>query len=203
MDVLALEELEEASHKNSNGNGDRMAVDGESDSELEDEEDSGVSDSDSSEKAEERKRWRDDSQTSLDEEEPSSPSSDDDSSPETNLPKKGKGRLKKAPQTERIITPKEVRAHLRLLFQNEEDIATLLYSPHGPLSTSTSTKATPDIFFTEVVSVPPSRFRPAATMGDQVFENPQNSLLNLVLRQTFLVRDLSESLRNAGKVVER
>lgn len=112
-------------------------------------------------------------------------------------------------QKERIVTPREVRAHLRLVFKNESPIVSLLYSPHGPLATgstsvpvaSTSSrypKASPDIFFFDVIAVPPTRFRPAATMGDQVFENPQNSLLNGVLRQTFVVRDLNVALEVAN-----
>ncbi|GAA6007137.1 hypothetical protein JCM11491_003019 [Sporobolomyces phaffii] len=113
-------------------------------------------------------------------------------------------------QTERIVTPDEVRAHLRRLFRNEEDLVTLIYAPHGPLarssaklptapSTSTSTSArptaSPDIFFMDVVSVPPSRFRPAATMGDQKFENPQNGLLNGILRQSIVVKATNERLQ--------
>ncbi|GAA5898151.1 DNA-directed RNA polymerase I core subunit RPA190 [Sporobolomyces salmoneus] len=111
-------------------------------------------------------------------------------------------------QTERIVTPDEVRAHLRRLFSNEEDLVTLIYAPHGPLarasklptapSTSTSTDsrptASPDIFFMDVVSVPPSRFRPAATMGDQKFENPQNGLLNAILRQSLVVKSTNDRL---------
>ena len=107
----------------------------------------------------------------------------------------------KSKQTERIVMPQEVRAHLRLLFQNEAKLVALLYAPHGPLAspslTDASGSASPDIFFMEVVSVPPTRFRPAATMGDQVFENPQNSLLNGILRQTFTVRDLSQTFARA------
>lgn len=99
-------------------------------------------------------------------------------------------------QQERIVPPDEIRAHLRLLFKNELPIVTLLYAPHGPLASEASSsrtaaapKASADMFFMDVVCVPPSRFRPASTMGDQVFENSQNSLLNMILRQTFLVRD--------------
>lgn len=98
-----------------------------------------------------------------------------------------------ARQTERIIPADEVRAHLRLLFHHEREIVNLLYAPHGPLSHSGG-KGSADIFFMDVVAVPPARFRPAATMGDQVFENPQNALLNGILRQTFAVRDLNASL---------
>ncbi|BGP30582.1 hypothetical protein JCM10296v2_002337 [Rhodotorula toruloides] len=115
-------------------------------------------------------------------------------------------------QTERIVTPDEVRAHLRRLFANEQELVTLIYAPHGPLSRASSSRiprssadqkqggkpaASADIFFMDVVSVPPSRFRPASTMGDQVFENPQNSLLNNILRQSIVVRDLNVRLLQA------
>lgn len=99
-----------------------------------------------------------------------------------------------ARQTERIIPADEVRAHLRLLFNNERSIINLLYAPHGPLAAKATGGASADIFFMDVVAVPPTRFRPAATMGDQVFENPQNALLNGILRQTFVVRDLNMAL---------
>lgn len=126
-------------------------------------------------------------------------------------------------QTERIIPPDEVRAHLRRLFKNEAAIVALLYAPHGPhatallsattgaayspfnphvASSSTTPRASADIFFMDVITVPPTRFRPAATLGDQVFENPQNSLLNGILRQTFIVRDLNNSLAAANAVVD-
>ncbi|KAK4047541.1 hypothetical protein OIV83_005328 [Microbotryomycetes sp. JL201] len=112
---------------------------------------------------------------------------------------------RKERQRERIITPGEVQSHLRLLFKNEREVCDKLYAPHGPLATrypiASSSKAqvhaSPDIFFMDVVSVPPSRFRPAATMGDQVFENPQNSLLNAILRQTITVRDANEAWQQA------
>lgn len=117
-------------------------------------------------------------------------------------------------QTERIVTPDEVRAHLRRLFANHAELMSLIFAPHGPLAKATASRipqsavaaasadklpsgrplASPDIFFMDVVSVPPSRFRPAATMGDQVFENPQNSLLNNILRQAIVVRDLNQRL---------
>ncbi|GAA6000410.1 hypothetical protein JCM10207_008000 [Rhodosporidiobolus poonsookiae] len=110
-------------------------------------------------------------------------------------------------QTERIVTPAEVRAHLRRLFANERELVTLIYAPHGPLASASASRipsppssssaareggkprASADIFFMDVVAVPPTRFRPASTMGDQVFENPQNSLMNNILRQALVVRD--------------
>jgi len=118
--------------------------------------------------------------------------------------------LSRGKQTERIVLPEEVRAHLRRLFHNERDLVTLIYAPHGPLARATASRvpqgararaavagapaASADMFFMDVVSVPPTRFRPAATMGDQVFENPHNSLLNGILRQSIAVRDYSARL---------
>lgn len=119
--------------------------------------------------------------------------------------------LSRGKQTERIVLPEEVRAHLRRLFANERDLVSLIYAPHGPLARATASRvpqgpsssssrgnkaatASADIFFMDAVSVPPTRFRPAATMGDQVFENPQNSLLNGILRQSIAVRDYSARL---------
>ncbi|SCV71244.1 BQ2448_2832 [Microbotryum intermedium] len=129
-----------------------------------------------------------DSMTSEDEDEDDDPLADD----------RDVGAVRR--QTERIVPASEVRAHLRLLFKNEAEIIALLYAPHGPLS-STRPDASADIFFMDVVAVPPTRFRPASTMGDQVFENPQNALLNGILRQTFVVRDLNVNLANAQKTI--
>ncbi|GAA5858440.1 hypothetical protein JCM8547_007311 [Rhodosporidiobolus lusitaniae] len=198
--VLREDQLAAAAARNAraaNGNG-KMAVDGEEDldesseseSEAEDEEDAAM-EVDGAEEAEEEEEDLNEDEDAI-------------------------GSLR-GKQTERIVAPDEVRAHLRRLFANEKDLVTLIYSPHGPLaqasssrvpraSTSTSSGTTDgrpiasaDIFFMDVVSVPPSRFRPAASMGDQVFENPQNSLLNAILRQSIVVRDLSARLGRARK----
>jgi DNA-directed RNA polymerase I subunit RPA1 len=104
----------------------------------------------------------------------------------------------KAKQTERMMTPEEARHHLRLLFQNEQEICSLIYGSHGPLPTahmeemsSKDRKAgkghvKADTFFLDVVLVPPSRFRPAASLGDMLFESPQNELLSAVVSRETL-----------------
>jgi DNA-directed RNA polymerase I subunit RPA1 len=111
-------------------------------------------------------------------------------------------------QTERIIMPEECRAHLRLLFAKESEILSLVFGPHGPTArrrdsaSSSSHRANPDMFFTEVVSVPPSRFRPASVMGEQTFENPQTELLGKVLTTTIQVRDNNLALSSKGAAPE-
>lgn len=96
-------------------------------------------------------------------------------------------------QTERIMTAAECREHIRRLFINESEICQLIYGSHGPVPTRLRLNAekgaskddpTPvsgDLFFLDVVTVPPSRFRPPASMGDMTFESPQNELLSSVV----------------------
>lgn len=91
---------------------------------------------------------------------------------------------------ERIVMAEEVREHLRLVFRNQPVVCSLLYGRHGPNVWQSETSAgsafhapsaSADIFFMDVVPVPPTRFRPASKMGDSLFENPQNSLLAKIL----------------------
>ncbi|KAH9816115.1 hypothetical protein DFH28DRAFT_1025843 [Melampsora americana] len=103
----------------------------------------------------------------------------------------------KKKQTERMILAEEARAHLRLLFQNESEICNLLYDSHGPAMARKdpkSSSATADMFFLDVIAVPPTKFRPAAVMGGQTLEAPQNLLLGSILTQTVKIRDLNEKL---------
>jgi hypothetical protein len=110
---------------------------------------------------------------------------------------------------ERVMPCEEARSHLRLLFKNEVAVTSLLYGGHGPFaktptsrnphSTVTSPLASADIFFMSLVPVPPTRFRPAARMGDIVFENPQNELLSKILQTSYRIKDLNAQLVNGTK----
>jgi len=112
----------------------------------------------------------------------------------------------------RMVTPREVRSVLRLLFRNEPVVCALLYGTNtlGASQLASRPGADPvqdmrgaDRFFMEVISVAPTRFRPASKMGDQTFENPQNELLNKILRSSFELRDLNLALRAlSGKEVQ-
>jgi DNA-directed RNA polymerase I subunit RPA1 len=98
----------------------------------------------------------------------------------------------------------EVRAHLRRLFKNEPVICSLVYGRHGSSVPATKDgkpptafdlpKAVADIFFMEVVPVPPTRFRPASKMGEMLFENPQNTLLQKVLTASSQIASINERL---------
>ncbi|KAK0557362.1 hypothetical protein OC846_000581 [Tilletia horrida] len=121
-------------------------------------------------------------------------------------------RSKEASKITRMVTPREVRATLRLLFKNEPLVCSLLYGTNQPISSKTPARPGfdpiqdmrgADRFFMEVISVAPTRFRPASKMGDQTFENPQNELLTKIIRGSFELRDFNQALldltvKNAG-----
>ncbi|KAG9037406.1 hypothetical protein FRB95_005695 [Tulasnella sp. JGI-2019a] len=109
------------------------------------------------------------------------------------------------PNRERVMVPEELRAHIRRLFDSETTLCGLIWGRHGPLS-STSTHdsdigfASADMFFIQVLPVPPTRFRPPATMNDQIMEHPQNTLLTKVLQTSYRLKELSRELKElAGK----
>ncbi len=111
------------------------------------------------------------------------------------------GRVKGARgRNERLLAPEEVRAHLRRLFRKEATICSLIYGRQGPyaqVNRDGLSPASADVFFIELMVVPPTRFRPAMKMGEQLFEHPQNELLNKILHTSYRVRDVNESLSDA------
>lgn len=119
-------------------------------------------------------------------------------SPKMTLPKSASGKVKTSRgRNERVMPPEECRAHLRRLFENCPVICSLLFGRHGPfalLSHHGLSLASPDMFFMDVLLVPPTRFRPPAKMGETLFENPQNELLARVLNTSYRLRDLNADL---------
>ncbi|KAI9502457.1 hypothetical protein BX070DRAFT_14210 [Coemansia spiralis] len=132
------------------------------------------------------------------------------------------------------ITPIHLRNHLRLLFGNEPELARLLFQQRDPqvanvidiLSEKNMLGATltlpsrlrspislADMFFIEALPVPPTKFRPASIMNDEIMENPQNVYLGQVLKTCVYLRDLvnpesgnsqfdSQDERNLAKAAE-
>lgn len=100
-------------------------------------------------------------------------------------------------RNERVMAAAEVRDHLRRLFQLEAEICSLLYGRHGgPQAKSTHAPPPPiaDMFFMDVLPVTPTRFRPAAKMGDDLFENSQNSLLSAVINTCHRILEVNQNL---------
>jgi DNA-directed RNA polymerase I subunit RPA1 len=72
------------------------------------------------------------------------------------------------------MTATEVHAALTLLFEREQKLLKLLYTP---LPSQRRMRLTPDMFFMSAVLVPPNRYRPLVRQGkDQMMENQINSL---------------------------
>ncbi|KAJ2849957.1 hypothetical protein IWW36_002266 [Coemansia brasiliensis] len=110
-----------------------------------------------------------------------------------------------------FMTPLHLRNHLRLLFSNESELICLLFqqrdpqmanavealsdSQLGPTLTLPSSVRTPiglaDMFFIEALPVPPTKFRPASVMNDEVMENPQNVYLGAILKTCVYMRDIT------------
>ena len=117
--------------------------------------------------------------------------------------KTASGRVKRAgSRNERVMAVSEVRSHLRILFYREKELCTLLYGRHGGPIALTS-KITPirlaDLFFLDVIPVTPTRFRPPAKMGDELFENAQNSLLSAVITTSKRIIELNTRLLDAAR----
>lgn len=101
-------------------------------------------------------------------------------------------------RSEFIMMPEECRAHLRRVFGNEPVICSLLFGRHGPfapISKEGYSWASADIFFLDVIPVPPTRFRPPAKLGETLFEHPQNELLTKVLTTCVRLRDIQRDIQ--------
>ena len=125
----------------------------------------------------------------------------------SNVPKSAnvrvKGRLK-GNRAERVVPPAEVRTHLRRLFAREAEMCALLFARHGRTRESSSKSPvappiSPDMFFMDAVAVTPTRFRPAARMGDDLYENPQNSLLTSIINTCERLKDINQRLIDYSK----
>jgi DNA-directed RNA polymerase I subunit RPA1 len=93
--------------------------------------------------------------------------------------RKLKAKATAAPQ--RFLDAKEAKEQLQLLFETEQDILSLVYN-----SRSTSRKATrvsAEMFFLEVLLVPPNKYRPEARTGEgEIAEAQQNTLYKSILK---------------------
>ncbi|KAI8868419.1 beta and beta-prime subunits of DNA dependent RNA-polymerase [Ramicandelaber brevisporus] len=103
-----------------------------------------------------------------------------------------------------ILTPMEMRAHLRIAFCSEGPLVHHLFGPRSVLWENASVQPSlpsksdtdymiklADIFFLDVLPVSPNRFRPAAVMADRIMENVQNGALGKILQTSLRLRELS------------
>ena len=106
-----------------------------------------------------------------------------------------------AQATQRFLNAMEVRERLRLLFNRESEIIPLLFNAKPPSKKTKPPSA--DMFFLEVLLVPPNRYRPEARMGDsQVTEAEQNNLYKQILRSSSVVAEISREISGGAVVTE-
>ncbi len=98
----------------------------------------------------------------------------------------------KAEDVQEYVTATEVKAAMTLLFENEREMLRLLYSPHGAKSLL---DVSADMFFMEVVVVPPNRFRMEDKTGDSISESPKNTLYKGILNACDAMRQISNEIK--------
>jgi DNA-directed RNA polymerase I subunit RPA1 len=89
------------------------------------------------------------------------------------------------------LTAAEVKAALTLLFETENEILRLVYSPY----TKSRSEIGPDMFFTHAVIVPPNRYRMEDKAGDSIAEPPKNNLYKNILRACDEMRQISNEMK--------
>ena len=75
------------------------------------------------------------------------------------------------------LPPAEVQEQLRLLWENEAGLLSLMFGLGSPDGFITGDKS----FFVEVLPVPPARFRPPAMLNGQTIEHPHTAALQQIL----------------------
>ncbi|ODV90235.1 hypothetical protein CANCADRAFT_103917 [Tortispora caseinolytica NRRL Y-17796] len=96
--------------------------------------------------------------------------------------------LKKAADGPRYVFSNEVYQHLSRLFQREHKILSLVFRSPDNREPSSS------MFFVDVISVPPNRFRPPSKMGDAIHEHVQNEVLTRILNICLRIKELNEQM---------
>ncbi|KAJ3020699.1 hypothetical protein HKX48_000363 [Thoreauomyces humboldtii] len=96
---------------------------------------------------------------------------------------------------DKFITTLEVEQHLKMLWKHEQTIFDLLY---GSTVVGTGTRTSScAMFFFDVVSVTPTRFRPVSKMNDMMYDHPQNTHLTDILKANLSMQDLRAQEREA------
>ncbi|CAG98823.1 DNA-directed RNA polymerase I core subunit RPA190 [Kluyveromyces lactis] len=94
------------------------------------------------------------------------------------------------------ILSTEVRNILRAVFRSEQEVLQYVFFSRPNHNKKI---VTADMFFMEVLIVPPTRFRLPSKLGDEVHENTQNQLLSKILTTSLLIRDLNDEMSRLQK----
>ena len=102
--------------------------------------------------------------------------------------------------TDLLLLPIQVAAHLYMMWEQNSELFDLLYGSYDPIQKKRV--SSPDVFFIEVVPVPPNRFRPMSKMGDMTYEHPQNTHLTQIIKDKIRIADLLEQEKKALEVLD-
>ncbi|CAL1540316.1 unnamed protein product [Lymnaea stagnalis] len=89
-----------------------------------------------------------------------------------------------------ILSPNVAREHVRLVWEHGKEFLQKLF----PFLAKVNGAEVPtDVFFLDVIPVPPSRFRPLSIMKERKYEHPQTANLSNVLRECVTLKDLLQT----------
>ena len=104
-------------------------------------------------------------------------------------------RSKHASTPQKFINVTDVKSRLKLLFEREQEILSLVYSSRSP--SKKATKVTEEMFFVQTIFVPPNKYRPESKTGDsEINESSQNSLYKTILRTAETVTKIYHDVAN-------
>nr|XP_022906848.1 DNA-directed RNA polymerase I subunit RPA1 [Onthophagus taurus] len=97
---------------------------------------------------------------------------------------------------QKYLNPEEIRRHLRSLYKNEKNFLHQL----APVLKTVKSENPTDIFFFEVIPVPPPNVRPVNFIGGKASESKQSAIYKQILHECSLVRTIVQVLKNRGNL---
>jgi len=94
------------------------------------------------------------------------------------------------------ILSTEIRNILNSVFRKEQQVLQYVFHAKPNLSKK---YVSANLFFMDVVVVPPTRFRLPSKLGEEIHENSQNQLLSKILTTSLLIRDLNDEMSKLEK----
>ena len=94
------------------------------------------------------------------------------------------------------ILSTEIRNILNAVFRTEQQVLQYVFHAKPNLSKKIVSS---NMFFMDVVVVPPTRFRLPSKLGEEIHENSQNQLLSKILTTSLLIRDLNDEMSKLEK----
>jgi len=101
----------------------------------------------------------------------------------------------------KYLLPLEVREHLKLLWQEEKDILDAMFGALVPSHGGKKFEKTSNYeqFFFDVLPVSATRYRPASKLGDEIFENAQNTHLTAILNANIRILEIRQKKGSKDK----